>query len=94
MKDAGRRPEAVGITMRFQRFGDTVADMAGDGERRLFSGTTADLAGDIKALAAQGVGAIDMSFGGTTVPEIPGRVFLALQIRGDGEALVGFPLPR
>ena len=70
VKDAGREPKAVGITMRFQRFGDTVPAKAGDGERRLFSGTTPDLAGDIKALAAQGVGAIDMSFGGTTVPEI------------------------
>src|SRR6478752_260432 len=57
-KDAGRDPKAVGITMRFQRFGDSVPDKAGDGERRLFSGTTADLAGDIKALAAHGVGAI------------------------------------
>jgi hypothetical protein len=56
--------------MRFQRFGDSVPDKAGDGERRLFSGTTADLASDIKALAAHGVGAIDMSFAGTTVPEI------------------------
>jgi probable F420-dependent oxidoreductase len=69
-KEAGRDPGAVGITMRFQRFGDSVPDKAGDGERRLFSGTTADLASDIKALAAHGVGAIDMSFAGTTVPEI------------------------
>lgn len=69
-KDAGRDPKAVGITMRFQRFGDSVPDKAGDGERRLFSGTTTDLAGDIKALAAHGVGAIDMSFAGSTVPEI------------------------
>jgi probable F420-dependent oxidoreductase len=69
-REAGRDPGAVGITMRFQRFGDSVPDKAGDGERRLFSGTTADLASDIKALAAHGVGAIDMSFAGTTVPEI------------------------
>jgi probable F420-dependent oxidoreductase len=69
-KEAGRDPGAVGITMRFQRFGDSVPDKAGDGERRLFSGTTADLASDIKALAAHGVGAIDMSFAGSTVPEI------------------------
>lgn len=69
-KDAGRDPKAVSITMRFQRFGDTVPDKAGDGERRLFSGTPADLAGDIKALAAHGVEAIDMSFAGNTIPEI------------------------
>jgi len=69
-KDAGRDPKSVGITMRFQRFGDSVPDKAGDGERRLFSGTTADLAGDIKALEAHGVDAIDMSFAGSTIPEI------------------------
>lgn len=68
--EAGRDPKAVGVTMRFQRFGDTVPDRAGDGERRLFSGTTADLAKDIKAMEALGVGAIDMSFAGGTIPEI------------------------
>jgi len=69
-KEAGRDPKAVGITMRLQRFGDTLPDKAGDGERRLFSGTPADLAADIKALEAHGVGAIDMNFAGSTVPEI------------------------
>jgi probable F420-dependent oxidoreductase len=69
-KEAGRDPKAVGITMRLQRFGDTLPDKAGDGERRLFSGTPADLAADIKALAAHGVGAIDMNFAGSTIPEI------------------------
>ena len=56
--------------MRFPRFGDGLPAKADDGERRLFSGTPADIAADIKALEAHGVGAIDMSFGGTTVPEI------------------------
>jgi probable F420-dependent oxidoreductase len=69
-KEAGRDAKAVGITMRFQRFGDTVPDKAGDGERRLFSGGPAELAKDIKALEALGVGAIDMSFAGSTIPEI------------------------
>ena len=69
-KEAGRDPKAVGITMRLQRFGDKLPDKAGDGERRLFSGTPADLAADIKALAAHGVGAIDMNFAGSTIPEI------------------------
>ena len=43
---------------------------AGDGERRLFSGTPADIAADIKALRDMGVGAIDFSFAGSTVEEM------------------------
>ncbi len=69
-KQAGRKPEAVGVTIRFPRYGTGVPDKAGDGERRLFSGSTKDIAGDIKALAALGVGAIDTGFDGATVPEI------------------------
>ena len=68
--EAGRDPKAVGLTIRFPRYGTGLAEKAGDGERRLFSGSNADIAGDIKSLAALGVGAIDMGFGGTTVPEI------------------------
>jgi probable F420-dependent oxidoreductase len=68
--EAGRDPKAVGLTIRFPRYGAGVDEKAGDGERRLFSGGDAAIAGDIKALAALGVGAIDMGFGGTTVPEI------------------------
>jgi alkanesulfonate monooxygenase SsuD/methylene tetrahydromethanopterin reductase-like flavin-dependent oxidoreductase (luciferase family) len=67
--EAGRAPDAVGVTMRFPGHGGA-AVKAGDGERRLLSGSDADVANDIKALAALGVGAIDLGFGGTTVPEI------------------------
>src|SRR5947199_101477 len=35
-----------------------------------FAGKPAEIAADIKALAALGVGAIDTGFGGSTVPEI------------------------
>ncbi|MBS0549644.1 MAG: LLM class F420-dependent oxidoreductase [Proteobacteria bacterium] len=67
--EAGRAPDAVGVTMRFPRYGgeDTKAS---DGERRLFSGSDQAIAGDIKALTRLGVGSIDIGFGGTTVPEI------------------------
>ena len=56
--------------MRFPRYGTGLAAKAGDGERKLFSGSAADIAADIKALAAAGVGAIDTGFDGATVPEI------------------------
>ena len=68
--EAGRKADAVGVTLRVTQFGENAPAKAGDGERRLFSGTPADLAKDIKALEAEGVGAIDMSFAGSTIPEI------------------------
>ena len=68
--EAGREPKSVGVTIRFPRYGTGLSDKAGDGERRLFSGSARDIAGDIKALEALGVGAIDTGFDGATVPEI------------------------
>ena len=37
-------------------------DKASDGQRRLFSGTTADIAADLQALRDLGVAAIDIDF--------------------------------
>ncbi|MBS0527728.1 MAG: LLM class F420-dependent oxidoreductase [Proteobacteria bacterium] len=68
--EAGRDPKSVGVTVRFPRWGEGLPAKAGDGERKLFSGTPADIASDIKALAKLGVGAIDTGFSGSTVPEI------------------------
>ena len=69
-REAGRDAKAVSVTMRFPRYGEGLPAKADDGERKLFSGTPADLANDIKTLAALGVDCIDTGFGGTTVPEI------------------------
>jgi probable F420-dependent oxidoreductase len=68
--EAGRDPKSVGVTVRFPRWGDGLPAKADDGERKLFSGTAADIAGDIKALEALGVTAIDTGFSGSAVPEI------------------------
>jgi len=65
--EAGRDPKSVGLAFRFPKYGAALPDKAGDGERRLFSGTPAAIAGDIKALTAVGVSAIDITFGGNTV---------------------------
>ena len=59
---AGRTPDAVALTYRVKRFGKDVPDHAGDGERRLFSGSDADILGDIHALEDIGVTAIDFDF--------------------------------
>jgi len=70
MAEAGRDPKSVGVTMRFQRYAPGKADKAGDGERKLFTGSTADIVGDVKALDALGVNAIDLGFAGSAIPEI------------------------
>jgi hypothetical protein len=68
--EAGRDAKAVGVTVRFQRYATGAAVKAGDGERKLSTGSAADITGDIKAMEALGVGAIDMGFAGNSVPEI------------------------
>jgi probable F420-dependent oxidoreductase len=65
--EAGRKPDAVGLTLRVTQFGENAPAKAGDGERRLFSGKPAELAADIKALAEIGVGCLDFGFAGSTV---------------------------
>jgi probable F420-dependent oxidoreductase len=65
--EAGRKPESVGLTLRVTVFGESAPATAGDGERRLFSGKPAEIAADIKALGALGVGCLDFCFGGSTV---------------------------
>ncbi|MBV9553356.1 MAG: hypothetical protein JO032_11240, partial [Alphaproteobacteria bacterium] len=49
-------------TYRVKRYGSDIPDRASDGERRLFSGSDADIAGDIHALQDLGVSAIDFDF--------------------------------
>ncbi|HZT87110.1 MAG TPA: TIGR03619 family F420-dependent LLM class oxidoreductase [Stellaceae bacterium] len=60
--ESGRAPDAVALTYRVKRYGSAVAPIASDGERRLFSGSDADLLGDIHALQDLGVSAIDFDF--------------------------------
>ncbi len=48
----------------FERYGAAVPPKANDGERRLFSGSDADVAADLRALRDLGVAAIDIDFGG------------------------------
>jgi probable F420-dependent oxidoreductase len=60
--EAGRDPASVALTYRVKRYGETVSDKASDGERRLFSGSTADLVRDLTALRDLGVAAVDIDF--------------------------------
>ena len=65
--EAGRDPRQIAIGYRIQRFGANVPAKADDGERRLFSGGPAEIAGDLRAFRDLGVTAVDMSFVGDTV---------------------------
>ncbi|MBV9863384.1 MAG: TIGR03619 family F420-dependent LLM class oxidoreductase [Alphaproteobacteria bacterium] len=59
---AGRDAAAVALVYRVKRYGDAVPPIASDGGRRLFSGDTDALIGDIRALRELGVSAIDFDF--------------------------------
>ncbi|MFI5001651.1 MAG: TIGR03619 family F420-dependent LLM class oxidoreductase, partial [Reyranellales bacterium] len=61
--DAGRDPKAVGVGYRVKRYGAAVPPVASDGERRLFSGSEADIIADLRALRDMGITAIDIDFG-------------------------------
>ena len=52
------------MAFRVKRYGASVPPKATDGERRLFSGSEADIIADFRALRDLGVTAIDVDFGG------------------------------
>jgi probable F420-dependent oxidoreductase len=56
----------VGVSFRVKRYGSAVPPKANNGERRLFSGSEADLIADLRALKKLGVGDIDIDFGRPT----------------------------
>jgi probable F420-dependent oxidoreductase len=62
--EAGRDPASVSVVYRVKRYGDAVAPVASDGERRLFSGSDADIIDDLRALRDLGVTAIDVEVEG------------------------------
>lgn len=60
--EAGRDPAELALAYRVKRYGEAVPEKAGDGERRLFSGSTGDIIDDLRALRALGVSAVDIDF--------------------------------
>jgi probable F420-dependent oxidoreductase len=62
--EVGRDPATIGVVYRVKRYGEVVPPVASDGERRLFSGSDADIVGDLRALRDLGVGAIDVEVEG------------------------------
>jgi probable F420-dependent oxidoreductase len=62
--EAGRDPAKIGVAYRVKRYGEAVQPVASDGDRRLFSGSTADVVADLRALRDLGVNAIDVEVEG------------------------------
>ncbi|MBO0711110.1 MAG: TIGR03619 family F420-dependent LLM class oxidoreductase [Acetobacteraceae bacterium] len=60
--EAGRDPASLGVVYRVKRYGSAVASRASDGERRLFSGSDADVLADLRALRQIGVSGLDFDF--------------------------------
>ena len=67
--EAGREPASMGVSFRVKRYGASVPPKANNGERRLFSGSEADLIADFRALKKMGVTAIDVDFGGRSTAD-------------------------
>ena len=67
---AGRDPSSVGVSFRVKRYGAAVPPLASDGQRRLFSGSEAELIADLRVLRSAGVSAIDIDFGRPTADEV------------------------
>ena len=55
---------------RVQTYGEAVPAKGGDGERRVFSGTAADMIADVRALRDLGVGWLDFGYPGSTADEV------------------------
>ena len=56
----------MGLAYRVTSWGKYLPDRADDGERRLFSGETADVVADLRTFRDFGVGYIDLNFDGAT----------------------------
>ncbi|HXW27643.1 MAG TPA: TIGR03619 family F420-dependent LLM class oxidoreductase [Xanthobacteraceae bacterium] len=65
-QEAGREPESVALTYRVQRYGAQVPPKADNGERTLFSGGTAEIIADVRALRDLGLAALDVNFAAPT----------------------------
>jgi probable F420-dependent oxidoreductase len=65
--EARRDPATIGVVYRVKRYGEVVPPLASDGERRLFSGSDADIVADLRALAELGVTAIDVEVEGPDI---------------------------
>ena len=72
--EAGRDPASLGLSYRVAKYGEGLTAKASDGERRLFSGSPAEIAGDLRALGDLGVTNVDLSFPGDSAEAMLGAM--------------------
>ena len=65
-REAGRDPSQIALAYRITSWGKSAPARADDGERRLFSGETADVVADLRAFRDFGVGHVDFNFEGAS----------------------------
>ncbi|HUA77849.1 MAG TPA: TIGR03619 family F420-dependent LLM class oxidoreductase [Acetobacteraceae bacterium] len=68
-KIAGETGRAMALALRCSKHGPELPPKAEDGERRLFSGSPAEIAGDLRDLKALGVEYVDFTFAQSTAAE-------------------------
>jgi probable F420-dependent oxidoreductase len=73
-REAGREPSRVALAYRVTSWGSALPARADDGERRLFSGETAEIVADLRALRDFGVGHVDFNFDGGTADAMLGNM--------------------
>jgi probable F420-dependent oxidoreductase len=72
---AGRDPDTLGVALLVQGYFEWGSYATADGSaRRLFTGTSADMAADAAALASLGVGHVALRLGGSTAQECVARI--------------------
>ncbi len=69
-REAGRDPAQVALAYRVSSSGRALPAQASDGERRLFSGETGDIVGDLRAFRDFGVAHVDFGFAGDTAAAV------------------------
>jgi probable F420-dependent oxidoreductase len=65
-REAERDPAKIALAYRITGWGSSLSARADDGERRLFSGETANIVADLRAFRDFGVGHVDFNFDGAT----------------------------
>jgi hypothetical protein len=73
-REAGRDPSKIALAYRVSSWGKSLPAHADDGERRLFSGETADIVADLRAFREFGVGHVDFNFDGATADAMIGNM--------------------